>query len=244
MKRATVFAASIFIGTSFAPGAALTEQHVEIHGAALDTMVHAVSQLAAERIAQAFGQGEATASGAADVIEMLDEAGVERALMQALGFFGPFVPDDEAVRAENDFVAEEVGRYPDRPIGFCGINPLLSGAPDEIDRCLDLDDMRGIKLNPILSGMAFADEEHAAALAAVFVKAVEHDVPVQLHVFSHMDPPLVGEAFDNLAGIIAEHQEVRVSWPRFPWTPFCPRRNRDERDEEHQYELVRGSCCC
>jgi hypothetical protein len=34
-----------------------------------------------------------------------------------------------------------------------------------------------------------------------------------------------------------------MSWPRFSWTPFCRRRNRDERDEGHQREVERGNCC-
>ena len=54
------------------------------------------------------------------------------------------LPDDAAVRAENDFVAEEVAKFPDRLMGFCGVNPLYPGATEELDRCLDLDGMVGI----------------------------------------------------------------------------------------------------
>ncbi len=43
---------------------------------------------------------------------------------------------------------------------------------------------------------------------------------------------------------IYRRPDTSMSWPRFPWTPFCPRRNRDERDEGHQYELARRSVCC
>jgi transcriptional regulator with XRE-family HTH domain len=42
----------------------------------------------------------------------------------------------------------------------------------------------------------------------------------------------------------SKSRKQRLSWLRFPRTPFCPRRNRDERDEGHQYELARRSCCC
>ena len=32
--------------------------------------------------------------------------------------------DYDFVRADNDWTAEQVARYPERLIGFCGLNPL------------------------------------------------------------------------------------------------------------------------
>ena len=131
--------------------------------------------------------------------------------MMSLGFFATAAPDDAAVSAEDDFVAAEVAKYPDRLIGFCGINPLLPGALSEIDRCLGLDGMVGIKLNPPFSKMDLANEDHAGALSAVFDKVQEHGVPVLLHTQTPMDPPMDPTAFANLAAIIADHPDVRVS---------------------------------
>lgn len=69
----------------------------------------------------------------------------------------------------------------------------------------------GIKLNPVFSGMDLADDENVAALSAVFGKAQEHDAPVQMHMLGPTDQPLSWEAFGNLANIIQQHQDVRVS---------------------------------
>jgi len=44
-------------------------------------------------------------------------------------------PDEYArVRSENDWVSMQVGRYPQRLIGICSVNPLREYAPEEFHR--------------------------------------------------------------------------------------------------------------
>ena len=129
-------------------------------GAAIDAMTHPMSQA----LTDALSGGGVPFSGADELIALLDEANVEKAVMMSLGLIVAAAPDDAAVSAEDDFVAAEVAKYPDRLIGFCGINPLLPGALVEIDRCLGLDGMAGIKLGPPFSGMDLTDQDHVAAL--------------------------------------------------------------------------------
>ena len=81
-----------------------------------------------------------TPISAAELVQYLDEAGIKRAvvLSTAYSFSNPTrkVPNDaELVRADNDWTAEQVARYPDRLIGFCGINPLKDYALGELARC-------------------------------------------------------------------------------------------------------------
>ena len=155
-------------------------------GAVVDARAHPLSAAAGERLT-----GKAIpASGADEIIACLDEANVEKAMLASLGFHIKGAPDDAASTAENDFTAEEVAKAPDRLIGFCGINPLYPGALEEIDRCLALDGMVGIKLQMPFSGMDLANADHASALSAVFDKAVEHDAPVQMHTLGPDDPPM------------------------------------------------------
>ena len=171
-------------------------------------MVHPMSQA----LTDAITGGGVPLSGADDVITILDDANVDKAVMMSLAFLTRFVPDDAGVSAENDFVAAEVAKFPDRLMGFCGINPLYPGALDEIDRCLALDGMVGIKLGPSFSGMDLTNADHVDALSAVFDKAREHDTPVQLHSQTPADPPMAPDALANLAGIMADHPNVRVSY--------------------------------
>ena len=113
----------------------------------MDARAHPLSAAARERLTGAVGP----ASGADEIIALLDEANVEKAMLASLGFHIRGAPDDAASTAENDFTAEEVAKAPDRLIGFCGINLLYPGALKEVDRCLALDGMVGIKLQMPLS---------------------------------------------------------------------------------------------
>src|SRR4051812_12373495 len=63
---------------------------------------------------------------AEDLIAHLDAAGINRAvvLSVAYSFANPNkapIPDEYAhVRAENDWTSQQVAKYPDRLVGFCG----------------------------------------------------------------------------------------------------------------------------
>ncbi|MCH8351997.1 MAG: amidohydrolase family protein [Chloroflexi bacterium] len=179
---------------------------VEARGAVFDARAHPVSAAVLERLTGS----SMPASGADELIALLDEANVEKAMFASFGFHARGAPDDAASSAENDFTAEEVAKYPDRLIGFCGINPLYPGALEEIDRCLDLDGMVGIKLQIPISGVDLTNADHVADLLAVFAKAEEHDAPVQLHSQTPSVPPYAASASANLAAIINAHPDVRV----------------------------------
>jgi predicted TIM-barrel fold metal-dependent hydrolase len=171
-------------------------------GAAIDVHTHLASQVLADLY------GGAPAATADDLIAHLDEANVQRAVVLSPGYFG--LPDDSNMAPENDYVAAEVGKYPDRLIGFCGINPLYDSAVSEIDRCLDLPGMVGVKLHLPGSGVDMTNEDHVAALSAVFDKAQERDAPVAIHVGGRDSLPLVGDGLANLGDIIGAHPDVRV----------------------------------
>ena len=117
-------------------------------GAAMDVHTHVMSPELASLLA---GPG-APASTADDLIDRLDEAHVRQAVVLSLAYM-QVLPDDAAIRAENDYTAAEVRKYPDRLIGFCGVNPLRASALDEIDRCADDLGMRGIKIHLPSSGV-------------------------------------------------------------------------------------------
>jgi len=178
-------------------------------GAALDVHVHIASQL----LVDMFTGGGVPAAGADDVVARLDEGGVERAVILSAAYFGKTVGfvEDTNVVAENDFVAAEVAKYPDRLIGFCGINPLYASAVNEIDRCLALPHMAGIKLHLEGSGVDMRKAEDVAALAAVFDRIAALDAPVLIHVADPYGLPLDPEAFANLSKVLVSHPTVRVA---------------------------------
>src|SRR5262245_8568756 len=65
---------------------------------------------------------------AADLIKQLDAAGIERAvvLSTAYIFEQPSRKADDAagkLKRDNDWTSRQVAAFPDRLIGFCGLNP-------------------------------------------------------------------------------------------------------------------------
>ena len=178
----------------------------ENRGAAMDARAHPLSAAAGKIMLNKV----IPASGADELIALLDEANVKKAMLASFGFHAKAAPSNAASSAENDFTAKEVAKYPDRLIGFCGINPLYSGPLKEIDRCLTLDGMVGIKLQIPASGVDLTNADHVTSLFAVFAKAEEHDAPVQLHTHTPSEPPMDASATANLAAIINAHPDVRV----------------------------------
>ncbi|RIK37244.1 MAG: hypothetical protein DCC55_24890 [Chloroflexi bacterium] len=178
---------------------------LQVTGAALDVHTHIASQA----LTDMFSGGGVPAAGADDLVARLDEGNVERAIILSAAYFG--FPDDSNVIPENDYVAAEVAKYPDRLIGFCGINPLYNSALDELDRCLNLPGMIGVKLHLEGSGVDMANTRHVRRLTALFDRIAELDAPVLVHVADPGGLPLAGRAFANLAAILNEHPTVRVA---------------------------------
>src|SRR5437773_1217832 len=124
------------------------------------TSLHAQSQPLADYHQHLFSPAVAKLSlglksiDAADLIALLDSAGIRRALVLSVAYqFGnpnkPAVEDEYAqVKAENDWTSEQVARFPDRLRGFCGFNPLRDYALQELARCARDPHLRnGIKLH-------------------------------------------------------------------------------------------------
>lgn len=82
---------------------------------------------------------EATAK---HLIAHLDAEGIKRAVVLSTAYWygrgaeTKSTPDEYAqVRRENDWVAQQVARYPARLVGFCSFNPLKNYAIEELNRC-------------------------------------------------------------------------------------------------------------
>jgi predicted TIM-barrel fold metal-dependent hydrolase len=152
----------------------------------------------------------AEGSGTADeLVERMDEANVDRAVVLSTAYMS-VLPDDAAVSAENDFVAQEAAGHPDRLVPFCSINPLRAGAIDEINRCADELGTQGIKLHLVGSRVDVEDPAHAAALSRVFDRVQELDLPVLMHAANPIGLPLDSAGITSLGTIIAQHPDVRV----------------------------------
>lgn len=117
---------------------------------------------------------------AASMIAVLDEAGIERAVLLSNAYR---YADYEKVQAENDWTGSEAAKYPQRLIAFCAFNPLADYALDELARCAaDERFGRGIKLQFGMSAVNLADAGHVAKVKGVFGAANEKGLAIVVHM--------------------------------------------------------------
>src|SRR3954470_327192 len=125
---------------------------------------------------------------AADLIEQLDAAGIKRAvvLSTAYIFEQPSRNADHAeekLQRDNDWTSKQVAQFPDRLIGFCGLNPLKDYALEELARCAaDPNLRRGLKLHFGNSVVDFHNPEHIAQVRRVFRAANDRRMAIVAHV--------------------------------------------------------------
>ena len=80
------------------------------------------------------------------MLEQMDAAGVERAVICSLGQM-----------IDNEFIARTVTARPDRLVGFGQVNPRSTDAVAEVERFARDDSLRGLKMHPTMHGYHFAD---------------------------------------------------------------------------------------
>jgi predicted TIM-barrel fold metal-dependent hydrolase len=89
---------------------------------------------------------------------------------------------DRLTRAENDWTSAQVFAAGGRLIGFCSANPLRPAALDELERCLSLPGMKGVKLHFGNAGISLRDSAHAARMVQAFTLAERLHAPVLVHM--------------------------------------------------------------
>jgi predicted TIM-barrel fold metal-dependent hydrolase len=123
-----------------------------------------------------------------DVIAQLDAAGIARAVVLSTAYIFEQPSRNAAdaaakVRRDNDWTSQQVARFPDRLIGFCGINPLKAYALDELARCAaDPHLRRGLKLHFGNSVVDYHNPAHVEQVRRVFRAANQHGMAIVVHM--------------------------------------------------------------
>ena len=129
------------------------------------------------------------------LIRDMDETGIQRAAVLSVAYFFATDPrptrtwpgdEYENVRAENDWVAAEVARYPDRLVAFCGVSPLKDYAEKEVRRCAGELRMKGLKLHFRSSRVNVLNPEHLEKVRRLFRVANELGLAIVVH--THVRP--------------------------------------------------------
>jgi uncharacterized protein len=134
------------------------------------------------------GPGGLPAIAARDVVALLDDAGIRRALVLSGAYlYGSprrSVEDEhDRVRAENDWTAAQAALYPDRLRAFCSVNPLKGYALDELARCAGSPQLHhGVKLHFGNSDVQLHLPAHLEQLRRLFRAANEHRMAILVHL--------------------------------------------------------------
>ena len=122
------------------------------------------------------------------LIALLDSAGIRRALVLSVAYTwgnpSRTVQNEyEHVKAENDWTAAQVARYPDRLRGVCSFNPLREYALDELNRCAANPLLRtGLKLHIGNSAVDYHSPQDLERLRRVFGAANEKHMAIVIHL--------------------------------------------------------------
>jgi predicted TIM-barrel fold metal-dependent hydrolase len=140
------------------------------------------------------GNPDSPGISARDVVALLDAAGIRRALVLSVAYTwgkASRVPVDneyQHVKAENDWTAQEVARYPDRLRAFCSVNPLKAYALEELARCSrDPILHQGLKLHFGNSDVDLDNPTNVAQVQKVFAAANGYRMVIVVHMRTSID---------------------------------------------------------
>ena len=146
----------------------------------MDYHQHLVSPAFAPIVELPVRNGEA-------LLRELDAAGIEKAVVLSVGYsFADerkgLADPDSLTREENDWTSSEVAKSGGRLIGFCSANPMREAALQELERCLTLPGMIGIKQHMGNGGVTLRDSSHLRRMQQVFALAQRRRAPVLVHM--------------------------------------------------------------
>jgi predicted TIM-barrel fold metal-dependent hydrolase len=122
-----------------------------------------------------------------DLIQLLDAAGIKRAVILSTAYIWSqprrkVANDYEKVKADNDWTAEQVALYPNRLVGFCSVNPVRDYALEELARCSKNPHFRGLKLHFGNSVVDYHNPQHVEQVRRVFAAANGYRMPIVVHM--------------------------------------------------------------
>ncbi|MFX0133894.1 MAG: amidohydrolase family protein [Candidatus Hodarchaeota archaeon] len=128
-------------------------------------------------------------------IKNLDDAGIDKALVMTVDHgMSPAGEAKWSIEEMNQWIAEEVAKYPDRLYALCAVDPRRGDrAIKLIEKAVDEWGMKGVKFHPT-SGY-YPDDP---AFFPLYERMVELDVPLHSHTANVIGPPAMSKYADPI----------------------------------------------
>lgn len=147
-----------------------------------------------------------------DFFGLMDGAGVDIAVLH-----GEDMETTYGRKIPNEIVRDLIQKYPDRFLGFAGVDPHKGKcATEEIDRTVGKDGFSGVMIAPWEHGLFTDDEKYFP----IYEKCIEFDVPIWIHTslnFSNVIPMEFGRPL-ILDRVAVRYPELKIvaghaGWP-------------------------------
>lgn len=157
----------------------------------IDSHQHLLSPAGAALVT---GNPNSPGISARDLVALLDSAGIQRALVLSMAYTwgkasrAPVANEYEHVKAENDWIAQQVAQYPDRLRAFCSFNPLKPYALEELARCSKDPQLHyGLKLHFGNSDVDLDNPSDVEKVRKIFKAANRYRMPIVVHLHTSID---------------------------------------------------------
>jgi len=128
-------------------------------------------------------KGDGRSQDTSEILAAMDKAGVEMAVVFPFNEAEPGI----SFSRTNDYIAASVKSHPDRLIGFCRLDPNCGPAAlHELERCINVLGLRGVKLHPTSQGFSLTDP----TLARILGLAESFGIPAVFDTGKKESPPL------------------------------------------------------
>ena len=143
-----------------------------------------------------FTSGDARMATADELIEAMDEDGVDTSVVLGYGWC-----DQDVARESNDYLLASAERFPGRIVPFCSVHPRWGRAAlDEVERCVEAGAAGIGELHPTSQRIALGRDR---ALAKLMALAAERGLPVVVHGSEPVGHAYAGKGTTHPAELLA-----------------------------------------
>ncbi|MCG9968323.1 amidohydrolase family protein [Pelotomaculum terephthalicicum JT] len=130
-------------------------------------------------------------------------------MVSRLADYGLISDEYETVKRSNNYVSVQCAVYSNKLIPYGSINPLKDYAFEEIERCREELNLKGLKMHFANSGVDLKNPEHFNKIRKIFAYASKNKIPLLVHQ-RNVEEPYGSADAKKLVGLLAQYPELKI----------------------------------